>query len=100
MLVIALVSIIWGTLVAMTQPDARMVVAYSSVAQLGFITLGIFSLSPPGAPGAAHPKPPTPPPGLHPERYSPASAPPAADLIPGGSAQQGAPEPTPEPPQR
>jgi NADH-quinone oxidoreductase subunit M len=33
MLVIALVSIIWGTLVAMTQPDARMVVAYSSVAQ-------------------------------------------------------------------
>ncbi len=52
MLVIALVSIIWGTLVAMTQPDARLVVAYSSVAQLGFITLGIFSLSPTGAQGA------------------------------------------------
>jgi NADH-quinone oxidoreductase subunit M len=49
MLIIALVSILWGTLVAMTQPDARMVVAYSSVAQLGFITLGIFSLSPTGA---------------------------------------------------
>ena len=49
MLVIALVSILWGTLVAMTQPDARMVVAYSSVAQLGFITLGIFSLNPQGA---------------------------------------------------
>jgi NADH-quinone oxidoreductase subunit M len=52
MLIIALVSIIWGTLVAMTQPDARLVIAYSSVAQLGFITLGIFSLSPTGAQGA------------------------------------------------
>jgi NADH-quinone oxidoreductase subunit M len=49
MLIIALVSILWGTLVAMTQPDARLVVAYSSVAQLGFIVLGIFSLSPTGA---------------------------------------------------
>jgi NADH-quinone oxidoreductase subunit M len=49
MLLIALASIIWGTLVAMTQPDARLVVAYSSVAQLGFIMLGIFSLSPTGA---------------------------------------------------
>ena len=49
MLLIALGSIVWGTLVAMTQPDSRLVVAYSSVAQLGFITLGIFSLSPTGA---------------------------------------------------
>ena len=49
MLIIALVSIIWGTLVAITQPDARLVVAYSSVAQLGFITLGIFTLTPTGA---------------------------------------------------
>jgi NADH-quinone oxidoreductase subunit M len=49
MLIVALASIVWGTLVAMTQPDARLVVAYSSVAQLGFITLGIFSLSPTGA---------------------------------------------------
>jgi NADH-quinone oxidoreductase subunit M len=52
MLLIALVSIIWGTLVAFTTPDARMVVAYSSVAQLSFITLGIFSLTPTGAQGA------------------------------------------------
>ena len=49
MLIIALVSILWGTLVAITQPDARLIVAYSSVAQLGFITLGIFSLNPQGA---------------------------------------------------
>jgi NADH-quinone oxidoreductase subunit M len=38
--------------VAFTTPDARLVVAYSSVAQLGFITLGIFSLRPQGAQGA------------------------------------------------
>ena len=52
MLLIALVSIIWATLVAFTTPDARMVVAYSSVAQLSFITLGIFALRPTGAQGA------------------------------------------------
>ena len=52
MLLIALVSILWGTVVAFTTPDARLVVAYSSVAQLGFITLGIFSLHPDGGQGA------------------------------------------------
>ena len=52
MLIVALVSILWGTLVAMTQPDARLVVAYSSVAQLGFIVLGIFSLRAQGDQGA------------------------------------------------
>ena len=51
-LVIALVSILWGTAVAFTTPDARMVVAYSSVAQLSFIVLGIFSLRQVGAQGA------------------------------------------------
>jgi NADH-quinone oxidoreductase subunit M len=52
MLLIALVSILWATAIAFTTPDARLVVAYSSVAQLGFITLGIFSLRPEGAQGA------------------------------------------------
>jgi NADH-quinone oxidoreductase subunit M len=52
MLVIAAVSILWGTLVAITTPDARMVIAYSSIAQLGFIVLGIFSLRPEGDQGA------------------------------------------------
>jgi NADH-quinone oxidoreductase subunit M len=51
-LVISLVSIIWGTALAFTTPDARLVVAYSSVAQLSFITLGIFSLRPEGIQGA------------------------------------------------
>ncbi len=52
MLVIAVVSILWGTALAFTTPDARLVVAYSSVAQLSFITLGIFSLRSQGAQGA------------------------------------------------
>jgi NADH-quinone oxidoreductase subunit M len=52
MLLIALISILWATAVAYTTPDARLVVAYSSVAQLGFITLGIFSLRPEGTQGA------------------------------------------------
>jgi len=52
MLVIALVSILWATLVAMTTPDVRLVVAYSTVAQLGFIMLGVFSLRSQGDQGA------------------------------------------------
>jgi NADH-quinone oxidoreductase subunit M len=52
LLLIALVSILWASAVAFTTNDARLVVAYSSVAQLGFITLGIFSLRPEGGQGA------------------------------------------------
>jgi NADH-quinone oxidoreductase subunit M len=52
MLIIALVSVLWATLLAFTTPDARLVIAYSSVAQLGFIVLGIFSLKPTGGQGA------------------------------------------------
>jgi NADH-quinone oxidoreductase subunit M len=51
-LLVALVSIMWGTAVAFTTPDSRLVVAYSSVAQLSFIVLGIFALRPTGAQGA------------------------------------------------
>src|SRR5262249_35072343 len=52
MLLIALISILYGSVLAYTQTDARLVVGYSSVAQLGFITLGIFALNPQGAQGA------------------------------------------------
>ena len=52
MLLIALWSILWATSLAFTTTNARLVVAYSSVAQLGFITLGIFSLRPQGGQGA------------------------------------------------
>jgi NADH-quinone oxidoreductase subunit M len=52
MLLIALASILYGSVVAFTQTDARLIIGYSSVAQMGFITLGIFALNPQGAQGA------------------------------------------------
>ncbi len=39
---LSLVGIIYGSLVAMVQPDIKKLVAYSSVAHLGFVMLGIF----------------------------------------------------------
>jgi NADH-quinone oxidoreductase subunit M len=52
MLLIALASILYGSAMAFTQTDARLIAGFSSVAQLGFITLGIFALNPQGAQGA------------------------------------------------
>jgi NADH-quinone oxidoreductase subunit M len=52
MLLIALASIIYGSAMAFTQTNARLIAGFSSVAQLGFITLGIFALNPQGAQGA------------------------------------------------
>jgi NADH-quinone oxidoreductase subunit M len=52
LLLIALASILYGSVVAFTQTDARLIAGYSSIAQLGFITLGIFALDPKGAQGA------------------------------------------------
>jgi NADH-quinone oxidoreductase subunit M len=52
MIVVAVVSILYGSILAFSQDNGRLVVGYSSIAQLGFITLGIFSLDPKGAQGA------------------------------------------------
>jgi NADH-quinone oxidoreductase subunit M len=52
MLLIALASILYGSVMAFTTPQARLILGYSSVAQLGFITLGIFALNNQGAQGA------------------------------------------------
>ena len=52
MIVIAVVSILYGSILAFSQTEARLVVAYSSIAQMGFIVLGIFALDPKGAQGA------------------------------------------------
>ncbi len=51
-IVFAVVSILYGSTLAFTQTEARLVVAYSSIAQMGFIVLGIFALDPKGAQGA------------------------------------------------
>ena len=52
MLAFAVVSILYGSVVAFAQDDTRLVVGYSSIAQLGFILLGIFAIEPKGAQGA------------------------------------------------
>jgi len=52
MLLVALASILYGSVMAFTQTSAILVVGYSSIAQLGFITLGIFALRDEGAQGA------------------------------------------------
>jgi NADH-quinone oxidoreductase subunit M len=52
LLLIALASILYGSVMAFTQSSAILVVGYSSIAQLGFITLGIFALRDEGAQGA------------------------------------------------
>jgi NADH-quinone oxidoreductase subunit M len=52
LVILALVSIIYASLIAFTTNEPRLVLGYSSIAQLGFILLGISSLDPAGAQGA------------------------------------------------
>jgi NADH-quinone oxidoreductase subunit M len=52
MLVLAIISILYGSILAFSVTNARLILGYSSVAQLGFILLGIFSLRPDGVQGA------------------------------------------------
>jgi NADH-quinone oxidoreductase subunit M len=51
-LAIALASILYGSVMAFTQTNVRLIAGYSSVAQLGFITAGIFALRADGSDGA------------------------------------------------
>jgi NADH-quinone oxidoreductase subunit M len=52
LLLLALASILYGSAMAFTTTETRLILGYSSVAQLGFITLGIFALNAQGAQGA------------------------------------------------
>lgn len=49
---LSIVAIIYGSLVALVQTDMKKLIAYSSVAHMGFVTLGIFTLNPQGISGA------------------------------------------------
>lgn len=51
---LAIVGIIYGALVAMVQPDVKRLVAYSSVAHMGFVILGMFSFTEAGMQGALY----------------------------------------------
>ena len=48
---LAVIGIIYAALVAMVQEDVKKLVAYSSVAHLGFVMLGIFALNQQGVAG-------------------------------------------------
>lgn len=50
--ILAVIGIIYGALVAMVQTDLKKLVAYSSVSHLGFVVLGIFSMTEEGIQGA------------------------------------------------
>src|SRR5215218_7337430 len=51
-LVLAAVSLVYGSLLAFRAPDLRGIVAYSSLAQLGLVTLGLFAGNDAGLNGA------------------------------------------------
>lgn len=51
---LAIIGIIYGALVAMVQPDIKRLVAYSSVAHMGFVILGMFSFTEMGMQGALY----------------------------------------------
>ena len=48
---LAIIGIIYGAWVSTVQPDIKKLVAYSSVSHLGFVMLGIFTLTPQGLVG-------------------------------------------------
>ncbi len=51
-LTLAVIGILYGSFVACATPDLKRLVAYSSLAQMGFVTLGVMSGSVIGATGA------------------------------------------------
>ncbi|HRK24325.1 MAG TPA: NADH-quinone oxidoreductase subunit M [Beijerinckiaceae bacterium] len=46
------IAIVYTSLVAMMQEDIKKLIAYSSVAHMGFVTMGIFTFNTPGVQGA------------------------------------------------
>ncbi|WP_265519516.1 NADH-quinone oxidoreductase subunit M [Nitratireductor luteus] len=49
---LSVIAIIYTSLVAMMQEDVKKLIAYSSVAHMGFVTMGIFALNTQGIQGA------------------------------------------------
>ena len=50
--VLSVVAIVYTSLVALVQEDMKKLIAYSSVAHMGFVTMGIFSMTRQGIDGA------------------------------------------------
>ncbi|MHB8353492.1 MAG: NADH-quinone oxidoreductase subunit M, partial [Burkholderiales bacterium] len=52
MIALSLIAVVYIGLVALVQNDMKKLVAYSSIAHMGFVTLGIFMFNPMGTEGA------------------------------------------------
>src|SRR3990172_6304501 len=50
--VLSIISIIYGAMVCMVQPDMKRLIAYSSVSHMGFVMLGMFALNAQGVQGS------------------------------------------------
>jgi NADH-quinone oxidoreductase subunit M len=49
---LSVIAIIYTSLVALVQEDMKKLIAYTSVAHMGFVTMGLFSVTPQGVQGA------------------------------------------------
>jgi NADH-quinone oxidoreductase subunit M len=49
---LSVIAIVYTSLVALMQEDMKKLIAYSSVAHMGFVTMGLFSMNPQGIQGA------------------------------------------------
>ncbi len=49
---LSLIAIIYTSLVALMQEDMKKLIAYSSIAHMGFVTMGIFTMTPEGIEGS------------------------------------------------
>ena len=50
--ILSLIAIIYTSLIALMQEDMKKLIAYSSVAHMGFVTMGIFTMTPQGIEGS------------------------------------------------
>ncbi|QGM45211.1 NADH-quinone oxidoreductase subunit M [Methylocystis heyeri] len=48
----SVIAIIYTSLVALVQEDIKKLIAYSSIAHMGFVTMGLFTMNPQGVQGA------------------------------------------------
>jgi len=49
---LSVIAIVYTSLVALMQEDIKKLIAYSSVAHMGFVTMGLFTMTPQGVQGA------------------------------------------------
>src|SRR5918999_271350 len=49
---LSLIAIVYTSVVALMQEDVKKLIAYSSVAHMGFVTMGLFTMTPQGIQGA------------------------------------------------